>query len=82
MAEVLSFVFFSAVIIGGLAAFASVLVSRQRRRVPLLVAGSCFAVAGFLSILSIGIIFVVLSVTCFTAAARAKGLSAIPSSSA
>jgi hypothetical protein len=82
VAEVLTFLFFTAVILGGLAAGAGASVSRGRRRPPLLLAGSCFAVAGFLSILSIGIIFVVLSVTCFIAAARAKGPSAIPSSSA
>ncbi len=82
MAEALSYVFFAAVIIGGLAAFASQLVSRHRRRALLLVAGSCFAAAGFLGILPIGIIFLVVSVTCFIAAARAKGLSAIQSSSA
>lgn len=81
MAEVLSYIWFAAAIIGGIAAVACAFVSRERRRPPLLVAGSCSAVAVVLGILSIGIILLVLSATCYIAAGRAKGLSASPSSS-
>ena len=46
------------------------LATSSRRRSLLLVAGSCFAVAGVLGILSIGIIFIGLSTACFIAARR------------
>lgn len=45
------------------------LLPRPRARL-LVLAGSCYAVAGVLGILSIGLIFVAAAVTCFALAAR------------
>ena len=51
-------------------------------RFPLLAAGVCFAIAGLLGILSIGILFVALSAVCFVFAERAHRRSVSPPSSA
>ena len=52
----------------GVMAAATALVARGVRQRLLVVAGSCFAVAGLLGILSIGLLFLLLSVACFAAA--------------
>ena len=70
MAETFSVVWYSAAIIGVVAAAGASLAAYGKRRQLLLIAGACFALAGLLGILSIGIVFLGLSVACFIAAAR------------
>lgn len=70
MAEVLTVVFFAAAIGGAIVGLVGVLAHVARRRASLLTAGVCFAVAGVLGILSIGIIFLALSIASFVVAFR------------
>jgi hypothetical protein len=70
MAGILTAVWFAAVLGGALAALAAVLTRRARRRIALLVAGSCFGVAGTLGILSIGIFFLAVAMVCLVVATR------------
>lgn len=59
----------------GVAAGLVALAAPERRTTPLTASGSLFLVAGFLGILSIGIVFVALAVLCFAAARRAGTMS-------
>lgn len=81
MAEVLAIVWFAAAI-GGLVAAVFGLMYRTRRRASLMLAGVCFGVAGVLGILSVGVIFIALSVVCFVAGSRAGNASATVASDA
>jgi hypothetical protein len=74
VAEVLAIVWFAAAI-GGLVAAVFGLMYRTRRRASLMLAGVCFGVAGVLGILSVGVIFIALSVVCFVGS-RAGNASA------
>lgn len=69
MATALAVVWFATAIGGAVAAVLAVLLP-DRRRGLLLVAAACFAVAGVLGILSIGIVFVVGAVVCWHLANR------------
>ena len=62
-------IWFASAIAGVIAALGALAVRRQRASL-LVVAGACFAVAGVLGILSIGILFLALSVACFAASGR------------
>ena len=71
MVDILVVVWFAAAGSGILAGFCA-LVSSRRRRVFLLAAGGCFAVAGLLGLASIGILFLVFSAGCFALAGRSN----------
>lgn len=78
----LSVVWFASALGGAIAAVVGLLTHGTPRRVSLVTAGVCFGVAGVLGILSIGIIFVVLSAACFVAASRAGDAPASTTSAA
>lgn len=82
VSEFFAVVWFAAAIGGGLLVVVAAFAPRDRRRFPLLAAGVCFAIAGLLGILSIGILFVALSAVCFVFSERAHRRSASPPSSA
>jgi len=65
LVEILSAIWFTAAISGALAGLVALTV-KSVRRPALMVAGSLFALAGVLGILSIGILFIGLAALCFT----------------
>ena len=69
MGTTLAVVWFATAIGGALAALLAMLIP-DRRHSLLLVAAVCFAIAGVLGILSIGIVFVVGAVVCWHLANR------------
>lgn len=82
MSTALSVIWFGAAVGGAIAAVLGLFTHRAQRGAALMTAGVCFGVAGVLGILSIGIVFVALSLACFAAASRVRQAPAAAASDA
>ncbi|MGB0111649.1 MAG: hypothetical protein WBP59_00370 [Ilumatobacteraceae bacterium] len=69
---ILSAVWFTAAI-GGVIAAVLAVATETRRQSLLMVAGGCFAIAGILGILSIGLMFLIAAAACFARATTTGG---------